>query len=180
MNEKRKSAHNSPARVAAFCGIFAALSMVMLYIGGLTVLDLTALVACSLITVLVAIETGTKTGWIYAAVTSALALILLPSKLYAIQYILFSAVYPMLLPIFGRLPRIASLIVRVAVLDIMLLGCVLLGQYVFMVGDEFFSFGVVTFVLGTAFFVLYDFALSQCIRVYLVKLRKKINFSKFL
>lgn len=177
---RKDKGRNTPARKAAFCGVFAALSMTMLYVGGLTPLDLSILVVCSLITAVVAIETGLKTAWLYAAVTAALTLILLPSKFYAIQYIAFSAVYPLLVPLIDRLPRAAAAVVRIAVLDLMLLACVLLGQLIFMVGDEFFPLGAITFVLGTVFFVLYDLAFTMCLRVYIVKLRKKINFSRFL
>ena len=45
----------------------------------------------------------------------------------------------------------------------MLYPLVVLGQYVFMAGDEFFSLSVVTVAVGTVFFVLYDFCLSACI-----------------
>lgn len=176
----KRSGKQSAARKIAFCGVFAALSMVMLYIGGLTVLDMTVLVACSLITLVVTVETGFGTGWLYAAVTAALALILLPSKFYAIQYILFSAVYPMIRPIIERLAKRAAFPVKIAVLDLMLVGCLVLGKYVFAVGDAFFSLSAVTVILGTLFFILYDYALTVCIRTYIVKIRKKINISKFL
>ena len=60
----------------------------------------------------------------------------------------------------------------------MLLLLVVLGQYVFMAGDEFFSLSVVTVAVGTVFFVLYDFCLSACITLYMVKLRKKFTKTK--
>ena len=178
---KRQNARNTAARKTAFCGVFAALSLVLLYFGGLTVLDLTVIMLCSLVTVVVIIETGDRYGFIYAAATSVLALILLPSKLYALEYILFSTVYPIIKPRIEHIPnRFAALAVKVASLDLMLLGCILLGQYVLHVGDEFFSLGAVTMLVGTAFFTLYDFALTRCITFYMVKLRKTIGLYKFL
>ena len=69
----------------ALCGVFAALCLVFLWVGGMTLLDLSILVVCSLMTMLLVIEAGEKMAWIYAAATGVLALLLLPSKLYA-QY----------------------------------------------------------------------------------------------
>lgn len=179
-NGKKTAARSTAARKTAFCGVFAALSMVMLYIGGLTVLDLSVLVVCSFITVIAAIEAGTKTAWVYSAVTSALALILLPSKLYALEYILFSAVYPLIRPLFSRLPQRLAFVLRVVVLDAMLLACVLVGQFVLTVGDGFFTLGAATMLGGTAFLALYELSLDRIIPYYLVKLRNKIKIYRFL
>lgn len=177
----KKTGKNTAARKMAFCGVFAALSLVLLYVGGLTVLDLTLLMLCSFITVVVIIETGDKYGYIYAAVTSALALILLPSKLYAVEYIVFSTVYPIIKPHIERIPnRVVAWVLKIAALDAMFLGCVLLGQFILNVGDEFFPLSLLTMLFGTAFFILYDFAFSKCIKLYLVKLRKIFGFSKYL
>ena len=181
MAQKKITAKNTAARKTAFCGVFAALSLVLLYVGGMTVLDLTILAFCSLVTVVVIIEAGDRSGWLYAAVTSALALILLPSKLYAVQYILFSSVYPILKPRIEKIPsKAVAFIVKLALLDVMLLGCILLGQFVLGVGDEFFTLSVLTMILGTLFFAVYDIALTRCIIFYLVKLRKTLKLSKFL
>ena len=134
------------------CGIFAALCIVFLYIGGFTVADLSLLVVCAIMTMVILVETGEKYAWVYVGVTSTLALILLPSKLYALEYIMLSAVYPILKMHFERMRNLA--------------------------GDEFFSLSVVTVAVGTVFFVLYDFCLSACITLYMVKLRKKFTKTK--
>ena len=164
----------------ALGGVFAALSMVMLYIGGLTVLDLSVLVVCSFITIFVTVETGAKMGWLFAAVTSALAFILLPSKLYAAEYALFAALYPMIRPVIDRLPKKLAFVVKVVTLDVMLLGVVLLGKFIFTSGDDGFPLGWLTFLLGSAFFAVYEIALTLCVGYYINKLRKKLNISKFL
>lgn len=180
MNKKKSLKHSSTARIA-FCGVFAALTIVLLYFGGLTVLDLSLLVLCSVVTVVVTIETGYRYGVIYAAATSVLALVLLPSKLYAVEYLLFSAAYPLLRPLIERIPiKALAFCSKIATLDVMLLACILLGQFVLNAGDEFFVLGWLTMAGGTAFFVLYDIALSKAITFYLVKLRKIIGINKIL
>ncbi len=163
-------------RKITLCGVMAALAITLLYIGGVTVLDLSVILFCSLITMLVMTETGKRMTWIYLAVTGALALILLPSKLYAIEYTFFGALYPILKMYFERFKPIVAWVLKLASLDAMLLGCVLLGQLVFGLGDEYYSLGVLTFLLGTLFFILYDRALTVCISFYIVKLRNKLKF----
>lgn len=170
MNNNRKLTKN-----IALCGVLAALALGMMFIGEFTALDLSLLLLCSLITVLTVIETGNKMAWIYAAVTSVLALVILPNKLYAIEYIMFAAVYPILKGYAERLPKWPAFIIKIAVLDLMLLCCVVLGQFVFMVGDEFFSLSVITMAVGTLFFILYDYTLTKCISYYIVKLRKRLK-----
>lgn len=170
----------SPARKVAFCGIFAALTIIILYFGGQTVLDLSILVLCSAVTVLVLIETDIKTGIIYSLVTSTLALLLLPSKLYAVQYLLFSTLYPLIKPYAERLPKAIAFILKIAVLDAMLVLCIILGRYILMAGEEFFTLNVITLVLGTLFFALYDYALSKAMVIYTKILRKRLGIGKFL
>ncbi len=168
----------SVTKKLTLCGIFAALCMVFLYIGGFTVADLSLLVVCAIMTMIVLVETDEKYAWLYVAVTSVLALILLPSKLYALEYMTVSAVYPILKMHFERMRSLFAWFVKISCLDCMLLVLVVLGQYVFLVGDEFFSLSVVTIVVGTLFFILYDFCLSTCITFYMVKLRKKFANTK--
>lgn len=160
----------------AVCGILAALAIIMLYLGGLSVLDLTVVLICSFITMLVMVETGEKFTWIYFTVTSVLSLILLPSKLYAIEYILFGALYPILKMHFEKLRALFAWILKISVMDMMLLCCVVLGQFVFHLGEEYFSLSVLTVVIGTVFFIFYDFTLTLFISYYMVKLRKKLRF----
>lgn len=162
----------------ALCGVFAALAIVFLYLGGLTVLDMTVLAVCALMTMLIVIEAGDKTAWIYVAATSALALILLPNKLYAIEYICFAGVYPVVKLYFERLRTLFAMLVKISFLDMLLLLCVVLAQHVFLLGDEYFSLSVVTIVVGTLFFLLFDFALTVCVTTYLVKLRKRLKLGK--
>lgn len=168
----------SSTKKVAVCGVFAALCMVILWLGGMTVLDLSVLVICALMTMLLVVETGEKMTWIYAAATAALTLILLPDKLYAIEYILFAAVYPILKLHFEKLPPVLSWPVKISCLDSMLLLCVVLGQYVFMAGEDYYALSWVTVGIGTAFFVLFDITLSLCISLYIVKLRKKLRIGR--
>lgn len=50
--------NRSRSRRIALCGIFAALCLVFLGFGGLTLLDLSILVVCALMTMLLVVEAG--------------------------------------------------------------------------------------------------------------------------
>ncbi len=168
----------STVKKTALCGVFAALAVSVLYLGGLTVLDMTVLAVCALMTMVLVVEVGHGVTWLYVCVTGVLALLLLPNKLYAVEYIAFSAVYPILKMYLEKWPGVLSLIGKIAVLDLMLLGCVLLAQKILHLGEEYFSLSLLTFGLGTAFFVLYDYALSACVTTYIVKVRKRLKMKK--
>lgn len=161
----------------ALGGVMAALCIALLYLLGLTAFDLSVLVLCSLMTMLVMVECGVKMTWIYAAVTSVLALLLLPSKLYAIEYLMFAALYPILKMYFERMPAMYAWLLKVSCLDSMLMLCLILVRLVFTTAD-FFPFTMPTFLLGTVFFVLFDIVMTMCISVYMIKLRKIFKLQK--
>ncbi|MGN1346943.1 MAG: hypothetical protein ACI4V1_09155, partial [Eubacteriales bacterium] len=117
-------------------GVMAALALALMYLLGLTALDLSVLVVCSLMTMLVMVECGPKLTWVYAAVTSALALLLLPSKLYALEYLMFAALYPIVKMYFERLRSLFAWLLKLSFLDSMLMICVILANFVFT-GTDF-------------------------------------------
>ncbi|MBE6711556.1 MAG: hypothetical protein E7579_10610 [Ruminococcaceae bacterium] len=169
--------HKTMTKRIALGGVMAALAIALLYLLGMTAFDLSVLVLCALMTMLVMVECGVRTTWIYAAVTSVLALLLLPSKLYAIQYLMFSAVYPILKMYFERMPALFAWLLKISCLDSMLMMCLVLVRLVFTTAD-FFPFTMPTFLLGTVFFVLFDIVMTMCISVYMIKLRKIFKLQK--
>ena len=160
------------------CGVFAALATVLLYIGGMTLLDMTVLVVCSLMTMILVVETDVRMAWIYTAVTSVLALILMPSKLYAISYVLFSALFPILKMYLERLPALFAFFVKVSVLEVMFIITILLVKFVFTSVDGWFALDFITIIGGIVFFILYDMCLTSVITFYMVKLRKRFRVNK--
>ena len=101
----------------AFGGVMAALAIALLYLLGMTAFDLSVLLLCSLMTMLVMVECGAKTTWTYAAVTGVLALLLLPSKLFAIEYVLFAALYPIVKMYFERQRALFAWPLKLSFLD---------------------------------------------------------------
>lgn len=157
------------------CGVMASLALALLYVGGITVLDLSVVLVCSLITMLIMIETGERMTWTYFAVTVFLAFLILPSKIYAIEYTMFGGLYPILKSYLERIRGWLSFLLKLLSFNAMLAVCVLSAKFIFALGDEYFPLGVITFVLGSLFFVLYDRVLTMCVTFYIVKLRNKLK-----
>ena len=78
---------------------------------------------------------------------------------------------------FERLPAMYAWLLKISCLDSMLMLCLVLVRLVFTTAD-FFPFAMPTFILGTAFFILYDIVLTMCISVYMIKLRKIFKLPK--
>jgi uncharacterized membrane protein len=110
-------------------------------------------------------------------VTSVLAFLLLPSKLYAIQYLMFSALYPIFKMYFERMNPVFAWMLKVSCLDSMLMICLILVRTVFTSAD-FFPFAMPTLIVGTLFFVFFDIVTTMCISVYMIKLRKIFKLQK--
>ena len=171
--------NHSAVKRTALCGILAAASVALLFLGSYTVLDLSVVFICALITAVVVVETGNVYSWIFAGVCTALAFLLLPSKLYAFEYMFLGAAYPIIKSICERhlrLPAPVLLVIKVAVLDLMRLACLLLAKYVFTAGEDYYPLGILTMAAGTLVFALFDYVMSRCITLYILKIRPKLKF----
>ena len=105
----------------AFSAIIAALSVVFLYIGSISVLDMSSVVVCALLTMLVVVEAGEKFAWLAVFVTGPLSFLLLPVKLPALLYLFFGGIYPILKAWLEKTPYWLSWLFKISVLDTMLL-----------------------------------------------------------
>ncbi len=173
-------AHSQVAlsRKIAFSAIIAALSVVFLYIGSVSVLDLSAVVVCALLTMLVVVEAGEKFAWLTAAVTGVLSLLLLPNKLLAVEYIFAGGIYPILKAAMEKLPYWFGWIAKISLLDTMLLLTIALSKLVFTAGEPFYDFTLPVLAIGTVFFILFDLALTTCVTAYITRLRKRLGLKK--
>ncbi len=170
---------NNSAKSAAICGVLAAVSVVLLYLGSMTVFDLSVIVLCAVITMIVKVELGGSVyPWLYAAVTGLLALLLLPSKLLAVEYLLIGGLYPLLKAVFEKLRPLFAWPLKVSVLGCMVLLEIIVSRFVFVSEEARIDFTVPAILLAAAFAVLYDLALSVVISTYILKIRKKLGLKK--
>lgn len=157
--------------------MLAALSVVVLFIGTVTgVMDLTGICVASAFTAIAVVELGGAYPWLIWAVVSVISFILLPDKSIAAAYALFGGVYPMLKLYFERLGRIAEWAAKLGYGGAVLAALYALSRFVFGIPQET---GVLMVGLGVGyavFFVIYDYALSVAMTLYVQRLRPKLTF----
>lgn len=179
MANPNRSAGNK-TRLVTVCAVLAALGVVLLYLGSfIEVLDLSVALLASLVIVALVIELGGVYPWMTYAVTSLLALLLLPNKFPAIVYACFMGFYPILKERIERLRwRVARLVIKLVTFNASVILMWLLGQL--LLGE--LALGVhiaVALVLLNGLFLFYDYALSVLITAYLRVWRKRLRIYRF-
>ncbi len=168
----------STAKRAAVTGIFGALCIALLYFGSLSVFDLSAIVIGALLTMIVRVEYGSRWAWAYGAVTGVLALLLLPSKLMAAEYLLVGGIYPILKAVFEKLHPVFAWCLKISVIDCMVLLEIVLSRLIFVSEEARIPMTVPAILLATVFAVLFDLALTAVISMYILKIRKRLGLEK--
>ena len=166
------------AKPIAICGILAALCVVLLYIGSLTVFDLTAVVVCALITMVVVVELGNKYAWIMVCAAGVLSLVLVPVKLSALMYILIGGIYPIVKAWFEQFRNLFAWPLKLSAMGTMLLVLTVVSEVFYTAEETYFILGFWPILIGLVFLVVYDLALTGCITVYIVKLRNRLGLKK--
>lgn len=165
----------------ALSSVLCALGVIFLYIGSIfELLDLTMVAAASLIVALAVMELGGRYPMMIWGVTSALSLLLLPSKFAALCYFGLCGYYPMLKPYLERLPRMISWILKVAFFQLVLAAVYFLALFVFHLPNEQIGYALTYFGMGNVAMILYDLALTRLSYFYFIQLRKKLGIDRFL
>ena len=160
----------------ALCAILAGLSLAVLYVGALSgIFDLCAVVVGALCTAFVVLEIGGIYPWLTAAVTGTLAVLLLPDKFVALEYVVLGGLYPIIKSFFERFGRILSWVLKLIYFNCALTVCVLLSMFVLQSQDFVSASWIVIYAAGNVFFVIYDIALTSFISVYVLRLRKRLK-----
>ena len=161
----------------AFCGIFSALGIVALFLGGITrILDLSAVIIATAL-MLIAFEELKFSALAIYFVTGILAFVLPIDISVAIEYLLF-AIYPVFKPYLEKLPRALAWTIKVAYMCISFVGLTLLLQFVLGSPDVWYI-NVIFCVGGVMSFVLVDVLLSRLSLYYKYKLRGQLKIDRF-
>ena len=171
MEQHERSRRQS--RKAALCGMMAALSVVILCLGGLIPL---ATFACPMLAMICLVPgacgCGTGTASMLYAAVSILALLLCPDKEAALLY-LFLGWYPGVRARLDAVPKPVRWLVKCALFTLSVTVMYVLILYLFRleaVVEEFAGYtGAMTaalLVLGNALFLLFDQLLARMIAVY--------------
>ena len=172
---KKNSSRAHTKRIALGASL-SAMCFAALYIGAvLEVLDLSACLVASMVITVIVIEVGARIGWLSYFAVSVLSLVLLPYKLPALLFALFSGFYPMIKQKAEPLGRVLSWIIKLATFNVALTLTVILCEKVFSLGEHFFALSPLLYIGGNATFVLYDVALTRLISFYIFKLRKRMR-----
>ena len=173
--ENHSSSFKQTKRLA-LCAILAGLSLAVLYVGAISgIFDLCAVVVGALCTVFVVLEIGGVYPWLTAAVTGVLAVLLLPDKFVALEYIVLGGLYPIIKSFFERFGKILSWVLKLIYFNCALTVCVLLSMFVLQSQDFVSASWIVIYAAGNVFFVIYDIALTSFISVYILRLRKRLK-----
>lgn len=167
----------------ALCGIFAALALALLFLGGVVPF---AVIACPVLASLVLLpvyaETGKKWSVLWYLTVAALAVLIAPNKEAAILFVVFGY-YPMLRKFIGR---IRSHILQWG-LKILYVNATVFAAYSLMIFvlqlealvQEFAGLKTYLLVgmmlLANASFVVYDLLIDRLEIYYHVKLRRKLR-----
>lgn len=172
---------NKNTRRLTFCAVCVALGIVILMLGAFVeVLDLSAAAFAGMIGVIVVIELGGRWAWPVFAATGLLGLLLLPSKLPAVFYILIGGWYPIAKEKIERI-KIRPLCwgIKIALLNAAMLLAVVVSKYVLMIPDEAAKWTVALFAMANVAFVLFDIALTKIISLYIFRLRARLRIDRF-
>lgn len=157
--------------------MLSALGVILLYVGSvIQVADLSMAVLASLLCVFAVIEYGKTAPWLVFGVTSVLSLVLLPQKTPAVVYTLFFGFYPILKERFEKFDRIRCIVFKELAFNAALIVILLAMKFLFLEFTDIpFMLYLIAIVLCEAVFLVYDFALTRLISLYVYKLRKRFR-----
>ena len=168
---------NKTTRRLAAAALLAALGTVLLAVGALVdVLDLSMAAIAALTVVFAVIELRGPYPYLIYAVTSLLGLLLLPSKTPALIYALFAGYYPIVKAVFERhFPRPVAWLFKILLSNAALALSVFLVVRFFMAPGSVERWHYWLLLIGTPVFILYDYALTKLITVYLLRWRGRLR-----
>lgn len=150
------------AKVVAVCGIMAALSVVILLLGAVLGLGIyLAPMIAGVCLLLIRRAYGVKYHIILWITVSILSLILVPEIEENLMYLCLFGCYPILYPVFQRLPKGLRMIVKLLYFNVVFLAVEALIMMVLVpeAVDEWFF--IIFLLLGNVAFVCYDIVLPR-------------------
>ena len=174
---------NQSGRVA-LGGMITALCLVLMFLTGVIPVATYALPAISgVLLIVIVIEIGAKWSWMVYAAVSVLSLLFAADKQAAVLFVLFFGYYPILKAyIEKKLPhkRILEWILKFLVFNAaMIVAFFIVIKVLSVPEDSFTIFGIylpwVFLLLGNFVFLIYDYALSGLIMMYIQKLHASVK-----
>lgn len=155
-------------------GMMSALSVLIMLVGSFfQSLDLSVAAAAGLTVVFAMIEMGKKYAFAIYGVSSLLAFLLLPHKPPALFFAAFAGLYPILKAYLQSIKnKWLSFAAKLAVFNFFFSAIIFIGKSILFLPDDFYTFGIMIYILGNVTFVIYDFALDKLIILYTLKIKR--------
>lgn len=168
------------AKTAAFAGVITALSVVLLFVGAITVsLSYVLPIATGLLMILLIESVSVKAAVLTYFSTSFLSMILFGGKESVLFYIFFFGYYPILHLVLTKIkPRVLRFALKLVIFNAAMAAVQLILIYVFGIpfDNMFGKLGIALFFGAlNLIFVLYDFAFDKLVIIYDRKLKRKIS-----
>lgn len=168
----------------ALCGIMCGLAVVLMMSGNIIPFATFCAPALSgLLMIPVAMECGMRLGWVSYLAVSLLCILLIPDKEMAGAFLFLLGYYPLLKVYLERIHlKLLRILAKAAVVNAAIFamyGVLLFLFPVQVLVQEFSGMGapmlVVLLIMGNCCFWIYDAALVNIVRVYVIKLRPRIK-----
>lgn len=168
------------SKVIAYSGVATALSVVMLFLGSIFwVLGYTMPLVASLVMIILLDSISQKSALLTFISTSIISFILLNDKECVLLYILFFGYYPLIRDKINDIkPKFLSYLLKFVTFNAAMVLTQVLCVYVFGIpfDDMLGKWGIVVFVLClNLVFVVFDKLYTLLLRLYRIKLKKKVE-----
>ncbi len=160
----------------AFSGVAAALSVVIMYIAGITdILSLSGVLVAAFMILFIYIEYGTKTALSVYAAVSVISFLILPDKFSAAVYVLFAGYYPIIKTKFERKPKLLAWTLKLVCFNAVLILMMVVSRYIAYAEAELPVIEAAVFVLANLVFVMADILAGRLIVLYIIKYRPRLH-----
>ena len=152
----------------AVCSLSTALGVLMLFLGGITmVLAYAAPMFLGIIMIMLRRTFGTKSAWITFIATSLLSFILVTDKECMMMYVIFFGYYPIVREYFTKIKNKAFRIITKLIIKIF--------GIPFLEDGQGKSFIIVFALLMNLLFLVYELMIEKVTLLYIYKLEKRIK-----
>jgi len=168
---------NKKTRALTLSALFAALTVISLYIASVWPTGTIGLAAAASIFVVAAIvEAGIGSGVSVFIVSSLLGMLLLPNRAAPLLYMLFFGYYPVVKSFIERLSsRPLQLVLKLCVFNLALTALwFLFGELIFDFG-EFQPSPILLYIAGSVLFAIFDYGFTKVIWLYINRISKYIQ-----
>ena len=166
-------------KIISVCGLFAALSVVIMLLAYIGVLTYAVPALAGALLVIIYLELGVKNAFTVYFAVSVLSFIMC-EKESALCYLLFFGYYPLIKAYIERIQsRVSQWIIKVALFSVSFSLVLILATFVLDIPIDTMGYGVY-YIIGLflgleVMFVFYDIALTRVITFYLVVYREKFR-----